>query len=259
MNRYRHFDDEFGSNNSNAAAILPEIDVDEPFSVEINPQLQSYPSKLSKFKIFFLRRTYFERFLLCFSMLLLIILFITTLTSLYYHKQMTNNALCLTSSCIEVSHAFSSSMNQSVDPCDDFHEFTCGRWIRTSIIPKGQSSWSTTKELSQKNLIIIKNLFEQTPISSLNNAEQQAIQYYQSCMNETEIDRLGIQPLENYFQNNLNFTFKQWINIDKNQTWQNLFIYLTKYFSTKHTFSFLFPINIEPDEKNSSWNNIYVS
>lgn len=259
MNRYRHFDDEFASNNTNSAAILPEIDIDEPFSVEINPQLQNYPSNFIKCKIFFARRTYLECFLLFLTILLLIVLFIIILISLYYHKQTSIDSLCLTSTCIEMSHAFSAGMNQSIDPCEDFHEFTCGRWIRTNIIPKGQSSWSTTKEISQKNMIIIKNLLEQATFSSLDNVEQEVVKYYQSCINQTEIDRLSIGPLENYFQVNLNFTLTQWININKNQTWQELFIFLTKIFSMKHTYSFILPIKIQSDEKNSSWNNLYVS
>jgi hypothetical protein len=87
-------------------------------------------------------------------------------------------------------------------------------------------------------------------------AEQQAIKYYQSCMNITD---LSIQPLENYFQNQLNFTIEQWIHMNQSQTWQQLFVDLTKILSMKYISSFVLPIKIEADEKNSTWNNIYVS
>jgi hypothetical protein len=258
MNFYRHFDNEFDSTNTNSAAILSAIEIDEQASSDLIPQLRTYPSNFNKLKIFFLRRTSLERYLFFLIILLLIILFLIIIIFLYYHKQNSTNSLCLTPSCIEVSYSLFSGMNQSVDPCEDFHEFTCGRWIRTNIIPKGHSSWSVGKELTQKNMIILKNILEQTSISTLFYAEQEAIKYYQSCMNLTELDRLNIQPLEKYFQNNLNFTLTQWIDLDKNQTWQELFIYLTKIFSTKYLYSFVFPIKIEPDEKNSTWNNIHV-
>jgi hypothetical protein len=259
MSRYRHFDDELDLNNGNSAAILPEIEIDEPFPFEINPQLHAYPSNVNKFKIFFLRRTYLERYLFYTIILLLIVLFLVIIISLLYHKKTSIYSLCLTPSCIEISHAFSSGMNQSVDPCDDFYEFVCGRWIRTNIIPKGYSSWSTIRELAEKGLILLKNLLEQTPISSLFYAEQEAIKYYQSCMNITELESLANQPLENYFQNQLNFTLKQWIQMNQSQTWQQLFIDLTKIYSMKYISSLVLPIKIETDEKNSTWNNIYVS
>jgi hypothetical protein len=258
MNRYRHFDNEFDINNSNSAAILPEIEIEDPFPFEFNPQLHPSSSKLNKFQIFFLRRTCLERYLFYTIILLLIILFILILIFLSYHKKMSMNSLCLTPTCIEISHALSSGMNQSVDPCEDFHEFVCGRWIRTNIIPKGYSSWSTARELIKKNLILLKNLLEQTSISSVITAEQEAMKFYQSCMNLTELERLNIQPLEKYFQENLNFTLKQWIDMEKNQTWEKLFVSLIKTFSKNYTIAFVLPIKIQADEKNSTWNNIYV-
>jgi hypothetical protein len=258
MHRYRHFDNEIDLNNTNSSAILPEIETDEPFQVEFSPQIQNYSLNVNKFKLFFSRRTHLERYLLFFIILLLIILSLTIIVSVSYHKKYSIHSLCLTSSCIEVSYSITSGMNKSIDPCEDFHEFVCGRWIRTNIIPKGHSVWSVIKELTQKNMIILKNILEQTSLSLLSTAEQQAMKFYQSCMNTTEVERLQIQPLEEFFENKLNFTLQQWINLDKNRTWQELFIYFTL-LSNKYPLSYVLPIKIEPDEKNSTWNNIHVS
>ncbi|CAF1023124.1 unnamed protein product [Rotaria magnacalcarata] len=258
MNRYRHFDNEFDSNNTNSPAILPEIEVDEPFQLEFSPHLQPYPSNYDNLKIFFLHRTALERFLFYLIILLLIILFVIIIICLSYskEKEKSYNTICLTPSCIEVSYSIASGINQSVDPCEDFHQFVCGNWIRKNIIPKGHSTWSIPNELGKKNMIILKNILEQT--SSSVDAEQQAIKYYQSCMNLIELERLQIQTLEIFFQNTLNFTLKQWINLDKNQTWQQTFIYLLKLFSNQYGFLSIFPIRIDSDEKNSTWNNIYI-
>ena len=78
-------------------------------------------------------------------------MFVIFLYSLHHDKNNPINS-CLTPACVQVSHPFSSGMNQSINPCDDFYEFVCGRWIKTNIIPKGHSCWSTTKELSQKKI-----------------------------------------------------------------------------------------------------------
>lgn len=178
--------------------------------------------------------------------------------SLSYQKKFSTNSLCLSPACIEHSHAISSTMNQSIDPCDDFYGFVCGRWKQINIIPKGHSSWSVTSELMKQNSIRLKNLLEQSSTSSITNIEQQAMNYYQSCLNRSEIDRLGIQPLKDFFQTNLNFSLDQWIHISKTQTWQNLFIQLTTYFAKNLATSYALPITVSADEKNSSWNNVYI-
>ena len=36
---------------------------------------------------------------------------------------------------------FLSSINRSVDPCDDFYEFTCSGWTAEDKIPDGSISW----------------------------------------------------------------------------------------------------------------------
>ncbi|CAF5015016.1 unnamed protein product [Rotaria sp. Silwood1] len=236
MNGYRHFDNEIDLNIRNSAAILPITDIDEPYKLEFNPQISIYSS--NKFKIFFLHRTLLERCLLFLTCLLLIILIILIIIYYSHTKENLKNSICLSSSCIQVSYEISSGMNQTIDPC--------------------HSSWSILHELTQKNIIILKNLLEQTSISLVTNAEKQAIEYYQSCMNINETEQLKIEPLEKFFQINLNFTLNQWINLDKNQTWQQLFIYLIKIFSNQYEYTNIFPIKIDSDEKNSTWNNIYI-
>lgn len=271
MSRYKHFDDELSPADINEAAVLPELDVDEPHQLEFKPQLRNYVSNtitpsnkfnLNYWKIYLSRRTRLERYLTL-TILVLVLGFLITLSYLYHpHDIKQSEDICLTPACIQASSALYSSINQSLNPCDDFYEYTCSRWIKTNVIPKGHSGWSTSKELSRKNLIILKNILEDTVVSnSLTtfNAEQEAIKYYQSCMNTSEIDKRQIQPLENFLKENFNITINQWINIDQNQTWQNLFVSFTNILSRKYGLSYLLPISIAPDDKNSTWNVIHVS
>jgi len=272
MSRYKHFDDELSAADINEAAVLPELDVDEPHQLEFKPQLRNYESNvvssINKFninylKIYLSRRTRLERYLIITILLLLFLVIFIFLTFYRQHEIKHPEELCLTPACIQVSSSIYSGMNESINPCDDFYEFTCGRWIKTNVIPKGHSGWSTTKELSRKNLIILKSILEETVIinNSLTtfNAEQEAIKFYQSCMNISELEKQKIQPLERFLKENFNITLDQWINIDQNQTWQNLFVSLTKLLSKKYGFSYLLPISIGPDDKNSTWNVIHVS
>jgi endothelin-converting enzyme len=272
MSRYKHFDDELCAADINEAAVLPELDVDEPHQLEFKPQLRNYSSNtinstkklnFNYLKIYLARRTRLERSLIFTILLLLFLIFLTSLTIFYHQHDIKHpEEICLTPACIQVSSSIYSGMNQTINPCEDFYEFTCGRWIKTNIIPKGHSGWSTTKELSRKNLIILKSILEETVTNnsvSVFNAEQEAIKFYQSCMNISEIERRQIQPLEQFLKENFNLTIHQWIDIDQNQTWQDLFVLLTKILSKKYGFSYLLPISVGPDDKNSTWNVLHVS
>lgn len=284
MSRYKHFNDEASPVDINETDTLPELDVDEPHQLEFKLQLRNYASNtvvatnqfnVNRVKIFLSRRTRLERYLILINIILMFMAFLLFLTCFYHHQQQQQQQqrrpeepksqienICMKPTCIQVSSALYAGMNQTVNPCIDFHEFVCGRWIKTNVIPKGHSGWSTTKELARKNLIILKSILEQTVTnssSSVFNAEYEAIKFYQSCMNISEIERAQIQPLEIFLKDNFNFTINQWINMDQNKTWQDLFISLTKTLSKKYGFSFLLPMSVGPDDKNSSWNVLHVS
>ena len=178
MSRYKHFDDELSAADINEAAVLPELDVDEPHQLEFKPQLRNYASNsvssnnkfnLNYWKIYFSRRTRLERYLIVTILLLLFVMTVSFLTFFYRQHDKNNKKqteeICLTPACIQVSASIYSGMNDSTNPCEDFYEYACGRWMKTNIIPKGHSSWSTTKELSRKNILILKSILEQPLIN----------------------------------------------------------------------------------------------
>ena len=49
----------------------------------------------------------------------------------------TPSAVCTTESCIQLAALILSNLNQSVHPCDDFYNFSCGGWEATHSIPEG--------------------------------------------------------------------------------------------------------------------------
>lgn len=34
-----------------------------------------------------------------------------------------------------------SAMNQTINPCDDFYDYSCGTWISTFVLPPSDSSY----------------------------------------------------------------------------------------------------------------------
>ncbi|XP_046673742.1 endothelin-converting enzyme homolog isoform X3 [Homalodisca vitripennis] len=103
---------------------------------------------------------------------------------------------CLTETCVRTAAGLLSSIDNSVDPCEDFYEYSCGSWVRANPIPDGKSMWGTFVKLDQQNQLVVKNAL-QKPYSELKSkSEQKAKSYYLSCMDVNEtIEELGAKPM----------------------------------------------------------------
>ena len=47
----------------------------------------------------------------------------------------TNSNVCLTPSCIDLSAAVRQALNEDINPCEDFYNFSCGGWENRNVVP----------------------------------------------------------------------------------------------------------------------------
>ena len=45
---------------------------------------------------------------------------------------------CLTPECVKLAASVLAAIDQTADPCTDFYKFSCGNWIRNTIIPTSE-------------------------------------------------------------------------------------------------------------------------
>lgn len=86
-------------------------------------------------------------------------------------------------------------MDQTVDPCENFYEFACGGFIRNTIVPEDKSIVS---QLSKAYDILngqLYHIIDQPALETDAKPIRLAKQMFQSCMNTTHIEELGLQPL----------------------------------------------------------------
>ena len=75
--------------------------------------------------------------------------------------------LCTTKTCVTAAGAILKSMDDAVNPCDNFYQFACGGWIKSNPIPAGESRWSTFSFLRKQNELVIKNVLGERQFYSL--------------------------------------------------------------------------------------------
>jgi putative endopeptidase len=93
-------------------------------------------------------------------------------------------------------------LDRSANPCVNFFQFADGGWVAKHPIPPAYSSWGTFNELLNHNQEILHQILEEAAAdrsAAPGSNEQKIGDYYASCMNDAEIEKEGIQPLQPEF------------------------------------------------------------
>ncbi|KAL9985458.1 hypothetical protein ACROYT_G007869 [Oculina patagonica] len=103
---------------------------------------------------------------------------------------------CSLSTCLEVAGAVKQDMNETVDPCEDFFQYSCGNWIKNNPIPTSVNWVSTFGKLSdENNKKMLLLLLEDDELPS-GHAVQKTKDYFKSCMAEDEIEKTAMHELK---------------------------------------------------------------
>src|SRR5215470_5335038 len=88
-------------------------------------------------------------------------------------------------------------IDKALDPCNDFFEYACSKWLKANPIPPDQAGWGTLNVINIWNTSAVRNTLEEAAAaSSPNPVEKKVGDYYASCMDESTINNAGISPLQ---------------------------------------------------------------
>ncbi|OXA58659.1 Membrane metallo-endopeptidase-like 1 [Folsomia candida] len=96
-----------------------------------------------------------------------------------------NGDKCFRVECLKAASRIMHRMDQTQQPCDDFYQFSCGRFIAHNEIPDDSFQRSTLQEMQESILVDIKKLIDQPGSANENIAIQKARQLYTSCMHNS--------------------------------------------------------------------------
>lgn len=106
-----------------------------------------------------------------------------------------SSKLCLTHGCMKAAAAVLDAIDESIDPCDNFYEFSCGSYLKSTSIPDDRvliDSFSVVRDEVQEQLREIINEDEQPNESK---PFLLAKRLNKACLNKTIIEQRGIKPL----------------------------------------------------------------
>jgi putative endopeptidase len=88
-------------------------------------------------------------------------------------------------------------IDRSVKPGDDFYRYANGGWLRTAVIPAGQSSYDTRALLTEKTSQRVRSLIQDAAAShaAKGSIAQKVGDYYASFMDQDGIAAKGLTPL----------------------------------------------------------------
>ncbi|CAB4057557.1 MMEL1 [Lepeophtheirus salmonis] len=111
------------------------------------------------------------------------------------HHNTKKNKICLTQECVQTSAYLLGAMDTTADPCTDFFQYACGAWNRKHVIPEDRSSISTFEVMADQLQIILKGLLEEDHNEFDCEATLKVKNFYKSCMNISQIERISDTPL----------------------------------------------------------------
>ena len=107
------------------------------------------------------------------------------------------NRKCLSKKCVKASNYVIDYLDEKINPCEDFYQFSCGKWLENIQIPSGNSKWTSFTELSENNHLKLKNILDKLhPLKNDSEAVYKAHMYYKACRDYDWMEHNGLNSLK---------------------------------------------------------------
>ncbi|XP_030765452.1 neprilysin-2 isoform X1 [Sitophilus oryzae] len=110
-------------------------------------------------------------------------------------EEASQQKLCLSPGCVHTASKVLEYMDQSVDPCDDFYQFTCGNFLKKTSIPDDKSSVTSFSIISDTLQEQLRSMIEEPIQPNEPKPFKLTKKLYRACMNKTLIEQEGLTTI----------------------------------------------------------------
>jgi membrane metallo-endopeptidase-like protein 1 len=158
---------------------------------------------------------------------------------------------------VHTASSILNKVNDSINPCDDFYNFACGKFIAETNIPDEEVSVDTFSLVDNTLNAQLLKLISKDVTDSEIKPFKLAKQMYKACMDEELIEERGIKPLLDIHERLGGWPVVKGDSWDeKNWTWVKA---VQSFRKTGYSIDYIFDLSVEIDSKNSSRRTLDVS
>ncbi|XP_015834804.2 neprilysin isoform X1 [Tribolium castaneum] len=133
------------------------------------------------------------------AVIILLLIVIIILTVQYYDKTYLSR-ICTSEECLKSAANLKLSLDSSTNPCDDFYQYTCGRWSKEHPNHGWFPTFSTFATISEQILLSTEEFLTSEETNDEPSPVTQARNFYKSCMDEDALDDLGLSVVFKYLK-----------------------------------------------------------
>lgn len=173
------------------------------------------------------------------------------------NAQDSESTTCNTRGCVRAAFKVMETFDETIDPCDNFYEFACGNFLKTTPLPADKAtvdSFSIVRDLVQDQL---KTILNEPAKPSEPKPFVLAKNFYHACLNQSVIEGRGHKPLADILE-----AFGGW-PVVKGDSWTGENFFWVEMMKKFRMFglqpTIIFSFSVVTDQKDSSKRLLDVS
>lgn len=134
---------------------------------------------------------------------------------------------CYTAECLKIAADFTRNLNKSVNPCDNFYQYSCGSWKKDHPIPPSRTMYDAFTVLDEQNFRKLRDILEEDDNLPSKHAVQKAKRYFKDCMNEEQVENTAQKSIEQFMANYGSWALNNQTWNSSNWKWSNVLLAMT--------------------------------